>query len=163
MSQSKGTLRNIVGLPVATIGAILNAESDWIRYGLPAFLLTVIFFFAMRHDSPPEPAVVGVASSFQSRPNPVNQPAMPQNSLARNLTMTIPPSVSAVPPQQSVVPNPPSVQGTTPQQLEAIHALCTATRLAANVPAIRRKATVLRYAVSGYKGAGPGGFQIAAR
>ncbi len=163
MSQSKGTLRSIVGLPASTIGAVLNAESDWIRYGLPAFLLTVIFFLAMRYEAPPEPAPAGiekpargVKSSVHSPFNPANQPAIP------NLTLTVPRAESAGgPAQQAVVPSQPRVQGTTPQQLEARRALCNATRLAANTPAIRRKATVLRYAVSAFKGGG--GFQTAAR
>ena len=161
MSQSKGTLRSIIDLPVATVGAVLNAESEWIRYGLPAFILTVIFFFAMRHDSPQQPAPVGGSAPSQSLLNHHRHLAMPQNSFARNLTMGVPGAGPAVPGKHSVAPIPPSAQGSTSQQLEARRALCTAARLASSMPAIRRKSTVLRYAISGYKGSG--GFQAAVR
>jgi hypothetical protein len=157
MSQSKGTLRSIIDLPVATVGSVLNAESDWIRYGLPALILTVIFFFAMRHDSAP----VGGAASLQPPLNHQNHSAVPPDSLAPNLTMTVPGAGASVPGQQAVAPNLPSAQGIIPQQLEARRALCTAARLASSMPAIRRKPTVLRYAISGYKGSG--GFQVAVR
>jgi hypothetical protein len=157
MSQSKGTLRSIIDLPVATVGSVLNAESDWIRYGLPALILTVIFFFAMRHDSAP----VGGAASFQSPINHRSGSAIPPNSFAPNLTMTVPGAGASAPGQQAAAPNLPNAQGITPQQLEARRALCTAARPASNMPAIRRKSTVLRYAVSGYKGSG--GFQTAVR
>ena len=157
MSQSKGTLRSIIDLPAATFGAVLNAESDWIRYGLPALILTVIFFFAMRHDSAP----VGGGASFQSPVKHQSRSAIPQNSFARNLMTTGPGAASSAPREQAVVPNPPNAQGITPQQLEARRALCTAARLASSMPAIRRKSTVLRYAISGYKGAG--GLQSAVR
>jgi hypothetical protein len=157
MSESKGHFRSIIDLPVATVGAILNSESEWIRYGLPAVLLTVIFFFAMRRESPPQLAPIGGTLSLQSRSSPANHPAMPQHGFARDLTLTVPGAPSGVA-QRPAAPNVATAQRASVQ--EARRALCFATRVASTTPAIRRKSTVLRYAVSGYRG---GGFQTAAR
>lgn len=58
-------METILRIPRAIIGSILNAESDWIRYGLPALLLTIIFSAMM--------------VSKQSSTLPA-QPASPQSS-----------------------------------------------------------------------------------
>ena len=42
--------RIVSGLTTLTT-AFPRAQSDWIRYGLPAVMLTVIFFFAIRYES----------------------------------------------------------------------------------------------------------------
>ncbi len=47
----------ILRIPRAIIDSILNAESDWIRYGLPALVLTVVFSALMlsKQGAGPEP------------------------------------------------------------------------------------------------------------
>lgn len=45
----------ILRIPRAVINSILNAESDWIRYGLPAVVLTIIFSALMLSKPASEP------------------------------------------------------------------------------------------------------------
>jgi hypothetical protein len=51
MSEGKSVVRSILELSSTILAAITNLESDWVRYGLPAIVLTVIFFFAMRFEA----------------------------------------------------------------------------------------------------------------
>jgi len=66
-------METILRIPRAIIESILNAESDWIRYGLPAVLLTVIFSAMMLSKQASELAV----------PEPM--PASPHSKAAENV------------------------------------------------------------------------------
>ena len=48
-------METILRIPRAIIDSILNAESDWIRYGLPALILTVFFSAMMLSKQAAEP------------------------------------------------------------------------------------------------------------
>ncbi len=94
--------------PSNIAGAITNLDSDWVRYGLPAVFLTIIFFFAIRFEdqAEPPPAPPRVAAERPSRPPPFSaaqpkvailedHPQMPpgnpaQSMAPRNMAMTHP-------------------------------------------------------------------------
>jgi len=170
----KGALRFIFGLPTTVIGGVLNAESDWIRYGLPAVLLTTIFFVAMRVESPPA----------QMRALSVNRPTLHAAVIKEGDRSKLSPPMAAGDSTQRTVPlmqqrvdlnqrqrpapsaanvanNAPHTEGAAADPAEARRSLCIAVGLASKITPNRRKARALRFAIAGYRG--KGNFQVAER
>lgn len=135
-------LAGLIRLPGTITSAILNAESDWIRYGAPAVLLTAIFFFAMRFEAatvappqqlaPARKATPAAATSLLSTaPNVAgNRPTLPEANLSE-------------------------------EQVAAERALCSAVALAVKKNIEHRAARILRLAIETYRG--QGGPEVAAR
>lgn len=150
---------------------LLNADSDWIRYGLPAILLTGIFFVAMRvHDSGlPQPLAMPAAV----RPA-VSAPFVAPRPRARNLQVEGGNPMSAARPQS--IPQPRNVARTPPlgasvggaargqftgagltdEQREGRRAVCEAVERV--YPSVKRgkhrKNKALQIALSNYHGPG---------
>src|SRR5580704_14465417 len=88
MRQNNRIVQFILGLPSLTRSAIPNAQSDWIRYGLPAVLLTAIFFVAMRYEG-------AQPDSVPARP-PTVEPAHPAT---KPRSLSAPGSITAAGPE----------------------------------------------------------------
>jgi hypothetical protein len=164
MKQSKRVLRFILSLPFTTIAAILNAESDWIRYGLPAVLLTAIFFFAMRFvganiEAPPvrpptgarQVAPPGAISFSDSALVRGDRPKMPYDNLEPGVRV----------PQRSTAPaaaerhGQPATDALSEQQTEGRRALCSAVGyVLRKVKKKHRKTKALAMAIEVYRGQG---------
>src|SRR5580704_9111757 len=76
-----GIMQFIVGLPGRVFGPVLGAQSDWIRYGIPAVVLTVVFFTAMRfqaatNEAPESQSNVDGRKAFRPKPNLISAPAV---------------------------------------------------------------------------------------
>jgi hypothetical protein len=136
-------LAGLIRLPVTITSAILNAESDWIRYGVPAVLLTVIFFFAMRFETPTVAPPRDVAPARRATP-----------SAATSLLSTTPNNVAA---NRPMLP----AANLSEEQVAAQRALCSAVGLAVRKNIEHRTARILRLAIETYRG--QGGSQVAAR
>jgi|SRR5579872_3728226 len=162
-----GIVQFIVGLPGRVFGPLLGAQSDWIRYGIPAVVLTVVFFTAMRFQAATDDTVasqsnVDVRKAFRPKPNVLAPaPANPSEQSANN-----PPPVLAsgpaneAPPQPSGASRGPGTFGQvqaagSPEQVAARQALCNAVRFLSNRPSASRGKVVLRLAMQSYHG--PGG------
>jgi len=170
-----GSLRNIfelvVSLPVRALDPILSAESDWIRYGVPAVVLTVIFFILMRTQAPSTGSSVPPPSEAVQQRQPLHfgpkpfsatpQPAGNIPEVAANNPAPI--SEPPVAPTNEVVSQPAPASGSfgqmqgggTPQQIAARLALCNAVRFAATRPAQARNRLAMTMAMQTYRG--PGG------
>ena|ERR1700693_1517173 len=165
-----GIVQFIVGLPGRVFGPVLGAQSDWIRYGIPAVVLTVVFFTAMRfqtatNEPPASQSNVDIRKAFRPKPNVFSAPptggANPSGQSDSN-----PPPVIAnepaneAPPQPSGASSGPGTFGQvqaagSPEQVAARQALCNAARFLSNRPAPGRGRVVLRLAMQSYHG--PGG------
>ncbi len=173
MSQSKRTLQYILSLPSSLATGIFSSESDWVRYGLPAVLLTAIFFFAMRFQSgdvqtqpvaPPAPKAKPHAVAAKTAPQaaPAVAAAPPVANLAppqrppepRRLPLQPPAAVAIAPPAA------PGTQAMSVQEKEGRKALCNAVEYAVGrLKKRRRKVRALEMAFAAYRG--PGGPQAA--
>ena len=164
MRHSKRVLQFILSFPFTTISAILNAESDWIRYGLSAVLLTAIFFFAMRFEganieSPPVRPATGArkvappgATLFSDSPKVIgDRPKMPYDNLESGMTVTqrSPAPAAAEPHGQA------ATDALSEQQTEGRRALCSAVGyVLGKVKKKHRKTKALAMAIKIYRGQG---------
>lgn len=162
MRQSKGVLQFILSLPFTIIVTILNAESDWIRYGLPAVLLTAIFFFAIRFEAanietPPVRPPTGArkvappgATSFSASPIiSGDRPKMPYGNLEPGMTHRSTAAVAAGRYGQT------ATTALSEQQTEGRRALCSAVGYVFKKGRKKhRKSKALEMAVEAYRGQG---------
>ena len=163
MRQSKRVLQFILSLPFTIFAAILNAESDWIRYGLPAVLLTAIFFFAMRFEAakiesppvrPPGARKIAPSGATSFSASPIvsgGRPKMPHDNLEPGTTVT----------QRSTAPvvaephGQPATDALSEQQTEGRRALCSAVGYVLNKGKKKhRKTNALEIAIEAYGGKG---------
>lgn len=161
MRQSKSIGELVSQLQSSLTTAIPDAQSDWIRYGLPAVVLTVIFFFAIRYESnnveSPLPMVVAQKAApsrlkaFASLPTSGENRADISN---RNPVQGAPLTAPAMTSRPSLPLRPPAVALAQPQA-EARRALCSAVQYAlARVKRGHWRAKAMEIAIRGYRGQG---------
>jgi hypothetical protein len=157
-------LQFILGFPSAVAGGFLNAESDWIRYGLPAILLTAIFFFAIRSETPTatsprlRPPVgarktaLPAAKTFSVSPFATGDHGkVPSSGIEQGRSMTPPSFVfhPAPPPVQ------PAMAGLSKVQIAGRRAVCSAVQYSlARVKKKHWKSKAMEMAIQSYRGQG---------
>jgi hypothetical protein len=171
VNTAKEFLYSAFRLALAPFDLVLNADSDWVRYGLPAILLTGIFFAAMRvQDSelPQHHAITALAKPAVSAPfvaprsRARDRKVEAQNPVSGAMTQSIPhPNVVArVPSSGAGARRAPVTNftdaGLTDEQREGRRAVCEAVaRVYASVKRGKhRKNRALQIAVSNYHGPG---------
>ena len=157
-------MRRIVQFILGLGAAALNVESDWVRYGLPAILLTAIFFFAMRLEAPKvalpllrppmgaRKLAPPAATSFSVPPfTSGDRPKMPSNGTAQGMAMT-PPSSSFRAAQPRGLT---AVGALSREQVEGRRALCSAVQYAlTRVKRKHWKTKAMEIATESYRGQG---------
>jgi len=170
MGSIRNLVESIVRLPTRALDPILSAESDWIRYGVPALVLTVIFFVLMRTQAPttessappPSSAEVAAKSPLHSKLNPFSAaPAPPASPPDEHSHNSPPPEQPPAAPANEVASQPPpasgsfgQTQGGAAQQTAARLALCNAVRYAATKPPQSRSRLAMTMAMQTYRGPG---------
>jgi hypothetical protein len=173
MNKAKGLIVSAVRLILAPFQRMLDADSDWVRYGLPAILLTGIFFVAMRFSDAnvesPHPSSVTTASvkSLLSAPLslrrerdriPMSEGHSPGSG---TVAQAIPEPLVHAPLSRFAPATPPAgdphwADGLSEQDREARRAVCEAARRV-NESVKRgkhRKNRAFQIAISGYRGGG---------
>jgi len=164
MKQNKGIVRNVWGVPLTIVAAIPTAQSDWVRYGLPAVVLTAIFFFAIRFEAdnaatpPVQPPIAATkrppsrATSFSSLER--TGPGMPSGNLDQGRSLT----------ERSIAPrvpqpyNQPAAAALSEPQAEGRRALCGAVQFAlTRVKRKHWKTKAMENAIASYRGKGGSG------
>ena len=151
MNTAKDLISSLLKLALAPFYLTLSADSDWIRYGLPAILLTVIFFVAMRSNetsvvSPHlfsaktgsiKPAPPALLSGQRARlpmtdgDNPASRamtstfPALPGATRPPSFGLVRSPAGSAT---EAATADPHWADGLSEQQKDGRRAVCDATR-----------------------------------
>ncbi len=163
MRQSRSIGQFVSRLPANLITAIPAAESDWVRYGLPAVVLTVIFFFAIRYEtndveSPVQrPMVVAPkptaprSKAFAALPSSgENRADISNGNPVQGRPVIVPPTSS-----RATVPFHPPAIALPLSQSEGIRALCSATQYAlARVKRSHWRAKAMEIAIQSYRGQG---------
>ena len=162
----------IIGLPSRLLGSILNSDSDWIRYGIPAVVLTAIFFIVMRFEAPTteSPSAqmnADVRKTIRTKPNVFSAPPMPAGNPPEKSDNN-PPAVLATESGNEAATKPSGASGTfgqlqtggsSPEEIAGRQALCNAVRITSKRPSMRRGQMVIGMAIQSYQG--PGGAEAA--
>jgi hypothetical protein len=142
-SDRKNALYNsMLKLPSRIGAAVPYLESDWVRYGVPAVLLTAIFFVSMRYkvEAPPSPPPTVAARNPVQRDHPLQMP-MPQRAVV--------PTFPQPHRQMAMGAPPPDVQ------TEGRRALCIAVQQTlSGASKTYSKMNIMRFAVRSYRGEG---------
>ncbi len=175
MRQINSILQFIVGLPGRLFGAIFNSESDWIRYGIPAVVLTAIFFVAMRFEgpateSPSAQPNADLRKTIRPKPNVFSAAPMPAGNLPEKPDNN-PPAMPAPEPANEVAAQPAGASaasgsfgqlqtgGSSPEEIAGRQALCNAVRIISKRASMHRGQIVIGMAIQSYQG--PGGAEAA--
>jgi hypothetical protein len=168
MREGKSVVRSILELPSSIVAAITNLESDWVRYGLPAVVLTVIFSFAMRFDAGNIDS--SLAPSADTKKVVVSAEAKPSSRFSDADEAHPPISTGmlgheAVATQQFGAPRPAQPYAQPPRSMtlsspsnECRRALCGAVQYAlARVEKKHRKMRAMQFAIEGCRAQSGGG------
>ena len=148
--------------PSRILASISDPHTDWIRYGVPAVLLTLIFFFAIRFQanrvdsvptlrplrtskiiSPERPIFAGPSAGDESR-------TLPQTTAESRVPK---PAIAALP--RAGQPQMPVAAGLTEQQIIGRKAVCDAAQFALSKVRKRHwRARALEFAMQAYQGRG---------
>ena len=162
MKQSKSIGQFVSGLSATLATAFPNAQSDWIRYGLPAVVLTVIFFFAIRFESnntePPsqKPSIVAREAGSAGPPSRMTgfsgAQSVPENraDISNGNPVQGAPMIG-----HPIVPlPPPRVAASSQLQVDGRRALCGAVQyVLARVRRKHWKTNAMAMAIQTYRGA----------
>jgi len=149
--------------PAEIVAAIANLDSDWVRYGLPAVLLTVIFFSAMRFEAgkvePPSAPPVSARNPLPPRTGSFSVSPLATEDHPRAASGNFAPGMAAM--QQPIgirpgVPfvHPPAAAFSNPQ-VEGRRAVCGTAQLI--IARGKRRRLILRarqIAIATYRGQG---------
>ena len=169
MRQNNRIVQFILGLPSSIGSAISNPQSDWIRYGLPAVLLTAIFLVAMRYEAdqldavpvrPPAVELTHPAAKPRSFSIPGSvtavRPEMPPGNLETERSPTQHFNQPLTPPRPPVAYRQPAPAVLSGPQDEGRRAVCGSVQWAlARVRPRNRKVKAMKRAIETYQG--PGG------
>lgn len=164
MRQNNRIVQFISGLPSSIMSAIPNAHSDWIRYGLPAVLLTAIFLVVMRYEADQLDSVPARPAAVQLTHPPAQPRSFPVPESVSAARPEMPPrklEAERSPMQQFNPPRPPVPYGQPvpavlagPQD-EGRRAVCGSVQWAlARVRPRNRKVKAMKRAIEAYRGQG---------
>ena len=90
-------IKTILKFPLDLLGRFLNAQSDWVRYGIPALILTVVLSITMANRSNDADSLQTPSNPTAARPAKPAGPALVQPGAPTREEVSEPPADSAPP------------------------------------------------------------------